>query len=167
MISIGLLLCGWVVLATGDSTLRRLQDKGFSLSGTEAIKLGHELFAQNKLDEAAEYYWHAIMRVEQTHDYTAPEVFNMFMGCFGARDRLEDGYLLIAEQYLFFRQFKQGFDYIDTSLRVKPDFIRAHVLWAEYADIGGKSKADKEMHINMALKYAPRDIDVLHQHFNL
>ena len=167
MICFGLLLFGLVIIVSGDSMLRRLQNKGGSLSGSEAIEIGHKLFAENRLDEAAEYYWHAIMRVEQTRDYTAPEVFNMFMSCFGARDKLEDGYLLVAEQYLFFRQLKQGFDYIDTSLRLKPDFIRAHKLWAEYADFGGKSKVDKEMHIKEALKYAPHDIDVMRNTWNL
>ena len=160
MIFFGLLLLGIVVTVTGDTTLRRLQGKGTSLSGTEAIERGHELFALNKLDEAAEYFWHAIMRVEQTQDYTAPEVFNMFMSCFGARDQLDDGFLLVGEQYLLFRQYQQGFDYIETSLRLRSSLVRAHLLWAEYADLAGKSKHDKEIHIKEALKYAPYDIDV-------
>lgn len=154
------LLLGLIAISLGEISLRRLGDKGQDLSGVEAIEKGHQLFARNKLDEAAEYYWHAIMRVDQTKAYTAPEVFTMFMSCFGSRDKMEDGYLLVAEQYLLFRQFKQGFDYINTALRLKPDFVRAHVLWAEYADIGGKTKQEKETHLTEALKHEPHHVYV-------
>lgn len=132
-----------------------------ALSGFEALTKGKLLLKKKNYEEAAGYIWHAILHLDSiTPPLDAKTLLEMFLSCYSARGVLYEGYEDIARQYFDFRQFENGFNYLETALNLNPNSFQAHLLWAVYADVAKKNPEQRIEHLKKALKIEPRDQQV-------
>ena len=90
-------------------------------NGPESLKRGKELFQQGQWEEAARYYWRAVLLQEQSGKvYTVEEAFGGFMQCYIVQDRPADGFIFIAKESWQRGQKAMAQKYLDQALEVDP-----------------------------------------------
>lgn len=146
-------------VATWSTLMQPFRKKDDMISGVEAIERANNHLDNEEYDEAAEFYWHAIMKVDKQTAYSANDVFQLFMKCYSSRGIIEEGYIAVAQQYLFHRQIPQALQYLDAALEMNPKAIKAHLLWVNYADGSPQGRDGKEKHIFQALQVDPKNVE--------
>ena len=85
--------------------------------GPESLAKGKELYQDGNYDEAALFYWRAVLLQANTPSkYTVEEAFQGFLGCYAIRDRTVDGFLFIAKEVMARKQKDMALQYIDQAL---------------------------------------------------
>jgi len=110
--------------------------------GPESLAKGQELFIRGNYDEAALFYWRAVLLQANTPEkYTVDESFQGFLGCYAVRGRTVDGFLFIARESMARKQKDMALQYIDQALTLEPENKDALTL-RERIESGGTSGVD-------------------------
>ena len=106
-------------------------------NGPANLAEGNRLFDQLEYDKAAMHFWRAVLMQEQNKDaYTVDEVFNGFIKCFSAQNRIADGFVYIAQESIGRGQFPMGKMYLKQALQVDPTNEEALLLQERIASMG-------------------------------
>lgn len=108
------------------------------LSGSEALKLGKQLFAEKRYEEAATALWTAVLMHSSTppaEQYDVQEVFQQFMQCYMIEDRLVDGLVFVADQSFRRNQRSMGENYLQQALSIDPKHDGALALQEEFMGV--------------------------------
>jgi len=105
--------------------------KALGLSGFAAFEEGRTLSRKNKLEDAGEAYWKAILTWKEGGGYTLEDAYRRFMQTFADRKIPEQGPLYIARAYLDRKDSVQGVHYLRESINVKEN-AEALLLLAEH-----------------------------------
>ena len=85
--------------------------------GTTSLAEGKKQYQVGNYDQAALYYWRAVLLQASNSDkYTVEEAFQGFLGCYTIRDRTVDGFLFIAKEVMARKQKEMALQYIDQAL---------------------------------------------------
>jgi protein O-GlcNAc transferase len=119
-----LLLLLLVFVAASATSIHEL-----TTDGPESIQEGKKRYEQGDYDQAALYYWRAVLLQSASDDrYTVEEAFSGFMGCYAVQDRTVDGLLFIAKESMQRRQKEMALQYIEQALALEPDNTEALFL---------------------------------------
>ena len=87
------------------------------------------LVAEGDYEQAALYYWRAVLFQEQNKDqYTVEEVFQGFISCYSVRGKTADGFIFIAKESMQRKQKEMAIQYIQQALAIEPDNKEALML---------------------------------------
>ena len=85
--------------------------------GPESLARGTELYEQGSYDDAALFYWRAVLlQGDNPGIYTLEEAFQGFISCYAIRDKTVDGFLFIAKESMMRNQKDVALSYIDQAL---------------------------------------------------
>ena len=85
--------------------------------GPNSLSEGRRLYEQKNYNEAALYYWRAVLfQANNPDEYTVEEAYQGFLGCYTIRDRTVDGFLFIAKEVMGRKQKDMALQYIDQAL---------------------------------------------------
>ena len=85
--------------------------------GPESLAEGKKLYEGGDYDQAALFYWRAVLLQANTPGkYTVEEAFQGFLGCYAVQDRVVDGFLFIAKEVMARKQKDMALQYIDQAL---------------------------------------------------
>ena len=85
--------------------------------GPESLAKGKELYEEGSYDNAALFYWRAVLLQAKTPGkYTVEEAFQGFIGCYAIRGKTVDGFLFIAKESMARKQKNVALQYIDQAL---------------------------------------------------
>ena len=126
-------------------------DAGTAADGPASLARGRELLARDRYDEAAPYFWRAVLlHGEQQQGtaeeaYTVEEAFTLFLRCYAAQDRTADGFAYVALESYRRGQLDMAQTYVETALEVDPDHEGAlelrGLLQASSSGAGGATAA--------------------------
>jgi hypothetical protein len=86
-------------------------------NGPESLANGQKLFTGGDYDEAALFYWRAVLLQANTPEkYTVSEAFEGFLTCYAVQGRAVDGFLFIARESMSRKQKDMALQYIDQAL---------------------------------------------------
>mmetsp|Transcript_9801 Transcript_9801/g.20784 ORF Transcript_9801/g.20784 Transcript_9801/m.20784 type:complete len:809 (+) Transcript_9801:110-2536(+) len=112
-------------------------------NGPESLSEAKLLFQTGDYDEAALYYWRAVLlQGDSNGEYTVDEVFQGFLSCYAIRNKTVDGFLFIAREVMARKQKDMALAYIDQALTIEPGNQEALAL-RERIKSGGASGAGK------------------------
>lgn len=98
---------------------------------------GKKLFNKLEYDKAAMHLWRAVLMQEQNKNaYTVEEVFNLFMQCFVAQDRVADGFVYVAQESIGRGQHDMAKMYLSQALQVDPHNQDALLLEEQISALG-------------------------------
>jgi len=90
-------------------------------NGPESLARGKELFMEGDYDDAALFYWRAVLlQGENKAEYSVEDAFQGFLGCYAIRNRAVDGFLFIAKEVMERKQKDMALAYIDQALAIEP-----------------------------------------------
>jgi hypothetical protein len=120
--------------------------------GPEAMEEGERLFKAGSYEEAAAPLWRAVLMHEQTPPgdrYDVQRAFQMFLGCYAARNRVVDGLVFVSEESYRRGQEAMGRKFLDQALAVDPSHPDARRLKETYLAAGtmggaGEDDGDEE-----------------------
>lgn len=121
-------------------------DSVFSLTtdGPESLVEGKKLYEGGDYDQAALYYWRAVLlQSGNPSAYTVEEAYQGFMGCYAVQDRMVDGFLFIAKESMQRKQKEMALQYIDQALMLEPDNKEALFL-KERFETGGAMGGEQQ-----------------------
>jgi hypothetical protein len=116
--------------------------------GPEAMEEGERLFKAGSYEEAAAPLWRAVLMHEQTppaERYDVQRAFQMFLGCYAARNRVVDGLVFVSEESYRRGQAEMGRKFLDQALAVDPSHPDAQRLKETYlaaGTVGGAGEDD-------------------------
>mmetsp|Transcript_13126 Transcript_13126/g.15005 ORF Transcript_13126/g.15005 Transcript_13126/m.15005 type:complete len:716 (+) Transcript_13126:100-2247(+) len=123
----------YILYVAGDAVLHLTTD------GPKSLSEGRRLYQEKNYDEAALYYWRAVLFQANNPDkYTVEEAFQGFLGCYAVQNRSVDGFLFIAKEVMERKQKDMALQYIDQALAIEPDNKEALAL-RERFESGGAS----------------------------
>jgi tetratricopeptide (TPR) repeat protein len=112
--------------------------------GKDAYDTGVTLTQLGRDEEAAEYFWSAILKSnEDPGSYDVRLAVEAFMGTFRRRQMPEQGLLRIARQFKSQGLEKEAMEYLNAVISLNPDIAEAHLL------LGGMSSLEP----NVRVKY--------------
>jgi len=101
----------YILYVAGDAVLHLTTD------GPKSLSEGRRLYQEKNYDEAALYYWRAVLFQANNPDkYTVEEAFQGFLGCYAVQNRSVDGFLFIAKEVMERKQKDMALQYIDQAL---------------------------------------------------
>jgi protein O-GlcNAc transferase len=122
---------------------------------------GLALFQAQNYPKAAEELWMAVIFHAQTSQpYNVQEVFEKFLQCYAAQNRLIDGFLYVAQQSFLRNQHDMGVSYLQQALQMDPNNIDAVRLQQRYLGKetdGGNSNKDTDLEDDLVGK-SPEDL---------
>lgn len=85
--------------------------------GPESLAQGKKQFQEGDYDQAALFYWRAVLLQANTPGkYTVEEAFQGFLSCYAIQDKTVDGFLFIAKEVMARKQKDMALQYIDQAL---------------------------------------------------
>jgi tetratricopeptide (TPR) repeat protein len=156
---IALLLVFVVVLCLVSRPSPVLADSVFHLTttGPESMEEGRRLFGEGSYDDAALYFWRAVLLQERNPDrYTVEEAFQGFIGCYAVQDRTADGFLFIAKESMQRKQKEMALQYVDQALALEPDNKEALFLKERFETGGAVGVGDKVKRKPRENKFQPQ-----------
>ena len=85
--------------------------------GPESLSKGKALFQSGEYDDAALFYWRAVLlQASHPDKYSVDEAFQGFMSCYAVQDRTVDGFLFIAKEVMARKQKDMALQYINQAL---------------------------------------------------
>ena len=85
--------------------------------GPESFAKGKDLYLAGNFDEAALFYWRAVLlQAQNPGKYSVEEAFQGFISCYAIQDRTVDGFLFIAKEVMARKQKDMALQYIDQAL---------------------------------------------------
>ncbi len=85
--------------------------------GPQSLAEGKKLFEGGNYDDAALFYWRAVLLQASTPDkYTVDDAFQGFLRCYAVQDRTVDGFLFIAKEVMARKQKDMALQYINQAL---------------------------------------------------
>ncbi|KAL3910860.1 MAG: hypothetical protein SGARI_001923, partial [Bacillariaceae sp.] len=100
-----------------------------STDGPESIVEGKKLFEEGDYDQAALYYWRAVLlQSGSANQYSVEEAFQGFMTCYAVQDRAVDGFLFIAKESMQRKQKEMALQYVEQALAIDPEHKEALFL---------------------------------------
>ncbi len=122
-------------------------------SGKDAYNTGITLTQLGRDEEAAEYFWVAILKSnDNPDDYDIRLAVEAFMGTFKRRQIPEQGLLRIGRQFKSQGQEVEASEYLNTVISMNPNIAEAYLL------LGGMQSLDPNMrlkHLISALQIDP------------
>ncbi|OEU10643.1 O-linked N-acetylglucosamine transferas-like protein [Fragilariopsis cylindrus CCMP1102] len=113
--------------------------------GPQSLSEGKRLYQEKTYDEAALYYWRAVLLQSNNADkYSVDEAFQGFLGCYTVQDRTVDGFLFIAMEVMERKQKDMALQYIDQALAIEPDNKQALALRVRF-ESGGAAGASSDV----------------------
>ena len=100
------------------------------MEGSDAYMLAKSLVGEDRLGEAADAFWKAILTWKAGARYSIEEAYQQFMHTFVAREIPEQGALYVAKAYLERKEINAGIQHLHTSLKTKESAM-AYLLLAE------------------------------------
>mmetsp|Transcript_64687 Transcript_64687/g.131552 ORF Transcript_64687/g.131552 Transcript_64687/m.131552 type:complete len:825 (+) Transcript_64687:183-2657(+) len=98
-------------------------------NGPDSFAKGERLFEDGQYEEAALYFWRAVLlQANHPDSYSVESVFQKFIGCYAIRDRVVDGFLFIAKETLLRNQRDMAVAYINQALSIEPNNNEAIAL---------------------------------------
>ena len=92
---------------------------------------GKRLHHLARFEEAAPYFWRAVLAHSSTKDsnkYTLKEAFGLFLNCYSARGKTLDAYLHVAKESFSRGQFEMTYLYLNQILVQEPSHNEALLL---------------------------------------
>lgn len=109
----------------------------------DALKHAQSLYQEKQYNDAAPYFWHAILHAEQLpigSSIDVQSVFKQFMQCYAVQDRLADGFAFVASESFQRNQLDMGVTYLQQALAIDPTHEQALTLQKMFT--GAKHAAD-------------------------
>lgn len=106
-------------------------------TGPESMIEGKRLFDYRDYDNAALYYWRAVLlQADNPDKYTVEDAFQGFIGCYAIQGRTADGFLFIAKESMQRKQKEMAIQYVDQALALEPENKEAIFLRERFATGG-------------------------------
>jgi protein O-GlcNAc transferase len=98
-------------------------------NGPESMEEGSKLFEEGNYDQAALYFWRAVLFQEKhSNEYTVEDAYSQFMNCFAIQGRTADGFVFIAMESMQRNQPKMAGQYVEQALSIDPAHPEALAL---------------------------------------
>ena len=124
-----------------------------STSGKDAYDTGITLAQLGRHDEAAEYFWVAILKSnENPHDYDVRLAVEGFMGTFHRRRIPEQGLLRIGRQFKSQGQEVEAIEYLNMVISINPKIVEAYLLLGSMSTLDPNARLG---HLISALQLDP------------
>jgi tetratricopeptide (TPR) repeat protein len=109
--------------------------------GLESLKEGQKLFAEEKYEKAAIYFWRAVLLQEQSGEaYAVEDAFTPFVQSYAVQDRTADAFVYIAKESWQRGQKDMAKTYLQQALSIDSSNGDALALLEKFEG-GGTSKS--------------------------
>ena len=114
--------------SSSSSTKKSYVD--MATTGDEAYDLASDLMDEKKYKDAADLYWKAVLLTTGNKvQYSLEEAFMSFMKCYQLMNKVDEGYLYIAKEYVARNDYgDNALTYINRTLEANPNNVGAYVL---------------------------------------